>query len=66
VVVHLSSCDSGGCINSLVLAGHRSHSAGATLGGMSMALYVGISLTFFVLSWNKFKPAQPASKWFLV
>jgi hypothetical protein len=66
VVVHLSSCDSGFVINSLVLAGHRSPSAGATLGGTSTALYVGISPTFFVLSWNKFTLAMPAAKWFLV
>jgi hypothetical protein len=65
-VVHLSSCDSGVGINSLVLAVHRSSSAGATLGGTSTALYVGISPTFFVLSWNKFTPEKPAVKSFSV
>jgi hypothetical protein len=61
-VVHLSSCDSGVGVNSLVLAGHRSPSAGATLGGTSMALYVGISPIFFVLFWNKFTTAKLVPK----
>jgi hypothetical protein len=65
-VHHLSSCDSGVGFNSLVLAGDRSHSAVATLGGTSTALYVGISPTFFVLSWNKFTPEKPAVKSFSV